>query len=68
MDMLDIERILRRKGMTQKELAGTLGVTQQSVNAVIRARAMPSERLVARYAAALGVPIDELYNPILQGG
>lgn len=66
--MLNIERVLREKGMTQHELAGMLGVTVQAVNSVVCGRSNPSERLIDRYARALDVPRERLYDDYLTGG
>ena len=63
--MLNIERVLKNKGMTQGDLAKRLGVTVQAVNSVICGRSMASERLLKRYADALGVEKDELYDDFL---
>ena len=65
--MLNIESVLREKGMVQKDLAQILGVSVQAVNAAICGRSNPSEKLVKRYADALGVPKERLYDNILRG-
>lgn len=54
--------------MTQHELAGMLGVTVQAVNSVVCGRSNPSERLIDRYARALDVPRERLYDDYLTGG
>ena len=63
--MLNIERVLRDKGMTQGDLARKLGVSTQAVNSVVCGRSVASERLLKRYADALGVGVDELYDDFL---
>lgn len=63
--MLCIERILKDKGMRQADLAQRLGVSVQAVNSVICGRSVPSERLLKRYADALEVGIEELYDDFL---
>lgn len=63
--MLNIERVLKEKHMTQKDLAVRLNVTVQAVNSVICGRSLPSDRLIERYADALGVTKDRLYDNFL---
>ena len=63
--MLNIERVLKNKGMTQGDLAKRLGVTVQAVNSVICGRSMASERLLNRYADALDVDVSDLFDDFL---
>ena len=63
--MLNIERVLKNKGMTQGDLAKRLGVTVQAVNSVICGRSMASERLLNRYADALDVEVSDLFDDFL---
>ena len=63
--MLNIERVLRDKGMTQGDLARKLGVSTQAVNSVVCGRSIASDRLLTRYADALGVDKEELYDDFL---
>ena len=63
--MLNIESVLRRKGMTQGDLAVALGVSVQAVNSTICGRSVASQKLLKRYADALNVTINDLYDDIL---
>ena len=63
--MLNIERVLKEKGMTQGDLARLLGVSVQAVNSVVCGRSVASDRLLKRYADALGVDKEELYDDFL---
>lgn len=63
--MLCIEGVLKRKGMTQGDLAKILGVSTQAVNSVVCGRSVASERLLKRYADALKVEVNDLYDNIL---
>lgn len=63
--MLNIERVLKNKGMTQNDLAMRLGVSVQAVNSAICGRSMMSDKLVRRYADALDVGIEDLYDDFL---
>ena len=63
--MLNIERVLKRKGMTQKDLASLLGVSVQAVNSAVCGRSVMSERLKKKYAAVLNVDVKDLYDDLL---
>ena len=64
MVILRIDDILRERGMTEKELALMMGVSYQSVNSVVRCRENPSAKKLKRYATALGVPMNELFQEL----
>ena len=64
--MLNIERVLKEKNMTQADLAGKLKVTPQAVNAVVCGRIPVSDKLLKRYADALDVGIEDLYDDFLE--
>ena len=66
--MLNIEGVLKEKGLTQQDLADRLNVTVQAVNSVVCGRSVASERLLGKYAKALDVPIERLYDNMLAGG
>lgn len=63
--MLNIERVLKEKGMTQGDLARLLGVSVQAVNSVVCGRSVASGRLLKRYADALEVDVNDLYDDFL---
>ena len=63
--MLNIERVLRNKGMTQGDLAKRLGVSVQAVNSAVCGRSNPSKKLLQRYAKALNVTIEDLFDDFL---
>lgn len=63
--MLNIEGVLREKGMTQGDLAKILGVTVQAVNSVVCGRSVASGKLLKRYASALEVDVNDLYDDFL---
>lgn len=48
--------------MTQQELAGKIGVTRQTVNAIEGAKYSPTLELAFRIALALGVPLGEVFS------
>ena len=63
--MISIERVLRQKGMTQRDLAERLGVTVQAVNSVVCGRSIASRKLLDRYAKALDVSVEDLFDDFL---
>ena len=63
--MLNIERVLKEKGMTQGDLARKLGVSTQAVNSVVCGRSIASGKLLKRYANALEVDVNDLYDSYL---
>ena len=68
-------RVLRaERGWSQSELAGRLGVSRQTVNAVERGKYDPSLPLAFKIARVFGRPIDAIFTPdfeteaVTQGG
>ncbi|MEW6258885.1 MAG: helix-turn-helix domain-containing protein [Thermodesulfobacteriota bacterium] len=62
MDKWDIQAELRRRGITQLDLARQLGVTDMAVSRVISGETV-SARIRAAIAAAIGKPVDTLWSP-----
>lgn len=58
---LRLKELCKQKGITQKELANTLGVTEITLTRVNSGNC--SLTLLERIATALNVPIQELFNP-----
>lgn len=56
-----LKELCKQKGITQKELANTLGVTEITLTRVNSGTC--SLTLLERIATALNVPIQELFNP-----
>ena len=56
-----LKELCKQKGITQKELANTLGVTEITLTRVNSGTCSLS--LLERIATALNVPIQELFNP-----
>ena len=51
-----------RGEMTQAELAAKVGVTRQTINAIEQNKYSPSLETAFKIAAALGVPIGEVFS------
>ena len=58
---LRIKEILKEKGLTQKDLAQKLDVTEMAVSKVINGS--PNVSTLERVADALGVEVSELFAP-----
>lgn len=56
-----LKEICKQKGVTQKELANTLGVTEITLTRVNNGNTSLS--LLEKIASALNVPIQELFAP-----
>ena len=48
--------------MTQQELADTVGVTRQTINAIELGKYSPSLEVAFRVAAAFGVPLEQVFQ------
>ena len=49
------------RGLTQGDLAGHVGVTRQSINAIERGRYDPSLELALKLATEFDCPVEELF-------
>ena len=58
--MLRIKEICKGKGITLQDLAKQLGVNYQSIHSVMTGN--PKVETLQKIAAALGVPISELFE------
>lgn len=60
--MLRVKEILKAKGMTAKELAKLLNVSEGSLSLTIKDGANPSLQTLDKIASALGVSVAELFE------
>lgn len=58
-----IGAIRRRRGLTQKELAGQVGRSVNTVSSLERGQHLPGLGILQSLAAALDVPIREFFTP-----
>ena len=56
----NLMRILSEKGVTQRELAAAVGVTEMFMSYVVNGYKFPSLAITVRMAEYLGVTLDEL--------
>jgi transcriptional regulator with XRE-family HTH domain len=54
----ELPRLLEMRGMSQRALAGQVGVNQSYLTFVLHGRRAPSRRLLEGAARALGLPAD----------
>lgn len=59
-----LKQLRKAKGLTQKELARRVGITQQAIARYEAQERMPSLRMLKRLARALDVDIAELLNDV----
>jgi putative transcriptional regulator len=50
-----------KRGMTQQELADRAGLARQSIISIEKGRFLPTIENALRIAAALGVPVQDLF-------
>ncbi|MHC2990071.1 XRE family transcriptional regulator [Pontibacter sp. HJ8] len=55
-----------KKDMTQEQLAGALGVSRQTINAIEKNKYLPSTLLALKMSALFGITVNELF--ILENG
>lgn len=58
-----VKELLKEKGMTAKELAARLGMTETGLSIAISDKGNPPLKRVEEIAAALGVEVTELFAP-----
>ena len=58
----DVRRLREERGLSQGQLAGELGVSRQTVNAIETGRYDPSLPLAFRLARVFGRPIEEIFR------
>ena len=57
-----VRELRDRRGWTQAELAGAVGVSRQSINSIERNRYVPSLQLALTFAQVYGCPTDEIFS------
>ncbi|WP_368107201.1 MULTISPECIES: helix-turn-helix domain-containing protein [Bacteroides] len=62
-----IKEILREKGITAKELASTIGMTETGLSIAISENGNPPLKRLEQIATALGVPVTDLFDKPTNG-
>ena len=63
--MEQVKEILKRKGMTAKELAAKLGISEGALSKSLSGN--PTLERIEQIASALGVPVSELFAAPKEG-
>jgi len=61
MSVLRLKEILREKGLTGKELAEMVNVTEASISNLVKGDSIPRKDLLLSIAAALDIDVRELF-------
>lgn len=62
-----VKELLRSKGMTAKELAGKLGISEGALSQSIKEGANPNLQTLMKIASALEVSVSELFAAPKEG-
>ena len=62
-----IKELLREKGITAKELASKIGMTETGLSIAMGDNGNPPLKRLEQIAAALGVPVTELFEKHKEG-
>ncbi len=57
-----VKELLKQKGMTAKELASKIGISEGALSQSIREGANPNLQTISKIADALNVPLSELFS------
>ncbi|WP_130892519.1 helix-turn-helix domain-containing protein [Paraprevotella xylaniphila] len=57
-----VKEVLKQKGMTAKELAAKIGISEGALSQSIKEGANPNLQTLTKIATALNVPITELFS------
>ena len=63
----DLPAYREREGLSQGDLAESVGVSRQTINAIERERYNPSLELAFKLAAQFDCAVEELFDPALDG-
>ena len=61
------KELLKQKGMTAKELAAKLGISEGALSQSIKDGANPNLQTISKIASALDVPVSELFDSPKEG-
>ncbi len=62
-----VKELLKQKGMTAKELAAKIGISEGALSQSIKEGANPNLQTITKIASALGVSVSELFDAPKEG-
>lgn len=62
-----VKELLKQKGMTAKELAAKLGISEGALSQSIKDGANPNLQTISKIASALGVSVSDLFAAPKEG-
>ncbi len=62
-----VKELLKQKGMTAKELAAKIGISEGALSQSLKEGANPNLQTIERIATALDVSVGELFEPSAKG-
>jgi DNA-binding Xre family transcriptional regulator len=61
---VNLQRLLDRSGMSQMDLSRKMGMSQSSINSIVRGKRNVSLEMVERFCVALGAEMFEFHLPV----
>ncbi len=68
MKILRLKEVLKEKGLTGKELAEKVNVTEATISNLVKGDSIPRKELLIQIAEVLDVDIKELFNSTKEPG
>lgn len=68
MKILRLKEVLKEKGLTGKELAEKVNVTEATISNLVKGDSIPRKELLVQIAEVLDVDIKELFNSTKEPG
>ncbi|MFL9845135.1 helix-turn-helix domain-containing protein [Flavobacterium rhizosphaerae] len=62
MNILRLKEILKEKGITGKELADKVGISETGMSNIVKGQSLPRQDILLQIAEILDVDIRELFN------
>jgi transcriptional regulator with XRE-family HTH domain len=63
----NVRRIMARLGLTQADVVLATGLDERTVRSLMRGAARPHSRTLHKFAAGLGIEVDELFLDVHEG-
>ncbi len=63
MNLLRVKEILKEKGITGKELAEQIGISETGMSNIVKGQSLPRQDVLLQLADTLDVDIRDLFNP-----